>query len=205
MASPTIPFTDQNIAQIAAESGGASNILALRSGIAWRSSLRRASFRGAQFHVDTGVRESARRIVNHEFPKRNVPYAEDMGRRAREFTVRGYIIVYPRDTGDLLQQKNYIPARDSLILALETDGPANLQLPLLGVLNCACTRYRVTEEDKLGGFCTFDMTFTEYGQAPATGTRDSAAGVTYAAANLGNATQTAITDGTKAIDSGATT
>jgi prophage DNA circulation protein len=205
MASPTIPFTDQNVAQIAAESGGASNILALRSGIAWRSSLRRASFRGAQFHVDTGVRESARRIVNHEFPKRNVPYAEDMGRRAREFTVRGYIIVYPRDTGDLLQQKNYIPARDSLILALETDGPANLQLPLLGVLNCACTRYRVTEEDKLGGFCTFDMTFTEYGQAPATGTRDSAAGVTYAAANLGNATQTAITDGTKAIDSGATT
>jgi prophage DNA circulation protein len=203
MASPTIPFTDQNIAQIAAESGGASNILALRSGIAWRSSLRRASFRGAQFHVDTGVRESGRRVVNHEFPKRNTPYAEDMGRRGREFTVRGYIIVYPRDTGDLLQQKNYIPARDSLILALETDGSANLQLPTLGVLNVMCQRYRVTEEDKLGGYCVFDMTFTEFGQAPATGTRDSAAGVTYAAANLGNATQTAITDGTKAIDSGA--
>lgn len=202
MASPTIPFTDQNLAQLAAVSGQGTTILALQSGIAWRSSLRRASFRGAQFHVDTGVRESGRRIVNHEFPKRDVPYAEDMGRKSREFTVRGYIIVYPRDTGDVLQQKNYIPARDSLILALETDGPANLQLPTLGVLNVACSRYRITEEERFGGYCVFDMTFTEFGQAPATGTRDSAAGVTYAAQDLGNATQTAITSGTKAISDG---
>jgi prophage DNA circulation protein len=205
MASPTIPFSDQEIAQLASAAGQATTILSLQSGIAWRSSLRRASFRGARFHVDTGVRESGRRIVNHEFPKRNVPYAEDMGRKAREFTVRGYIIVYPRDTGDVLQQRNYIPARDSLILALETDGPANLQLPTLGVLNVAVTRYRITEEEKFGGYCVFDMTFTEFGQAPATGTRDSAAGVYYAAQTLGDATQTAITDGTKAIDSGAAT
>jgi prophage DNA circulation protein len=204
MASPTIPFSGQQIAQLAASSG-ATTILTLQSGIAWRSSLRRASFRGARFHVDTGVRESGRRIVDHEFPKRDVPYAEDMGRKAREFTVRGYIIVYPRDTGDLLQQKNYIPARDSLILALETDGPANLQLPTLGILNVACQRYRVTEEERFGGYCVFDMTFTEYGQAPATGTRDSAAGVTYAAQALGDATQTGITSGTKAINDGAAT
>jgi prophage DNA circulation protein len=198
MASPTIPFSDQEIAQQAAGSGGrATTILELQSGIAWRSSLRRANFRGARFHVDTGVRESGRRVVNHEFPKRNVPYAEDMGRRAREFTVRGYIIAYPRDGSDVLQQKNYIPARDSLILALETDGPASLQLPLLGVLNVMCTRYRVTEEDKFGGYCVFDMTFTEYGQAPATGTRDSPAGVYYAANNLESATTNAVETGIK--------
>src|SRR6185369_17942985 len=54
MASPTIPFSDQEIAQQAAGSGGrATTILELRSGIAWRSSLRRAKFRGARFHVDT--------------------------------------------------------------------------------------------------------------------------------------------------------
>jgi prophage DNA circulation protein len=201
MASPTIPFTDTEIAALATASGGATTILTLKSGIAWRSSLRRASFRGARFHVDTGVRESGRRVVQHEFPKRNVPYGEDMGRRAREFTVRGYIIVYPRDTGDVLQQRNYIPARDSLILALEEDGPANLQLPLLGVLNVMCTRYRVTEEDRFGGYCVFDMTFTEYGQAPATGTRDSAAGVTYAAQNLDTATQSSVSAGIKNADS----
>ena len=204
MASPTILFADPVTAALVPTSG-ATTILSLQSGIAWRSSLRRASFRSAQFHVDTGVRESGRRIVNHEFPKRDAPYAEDMGRKARSFTVRGYIIVYPKDTGDVLQQKNYIPARDSLILALETDGPANLQLPTLGVLNVACTGYRITEEEKFGGYCVFDMSFTEYGQAPATGTRDSAAGVTYAAAALGDATQTAMTNGTKLINDGLTT
>jgi prophage DNA circulation protein len=201
MASPTIPFADQEIAALATASGRATTILQLQSGIAWRSSLRRASFRGARFHVDTGVRESGRRIVQHEFPKRDVPYAEDMGRKAREFTVRGYIIVYPRDTGDVLQQKNYLPARDSLILALEEDGPANLQLPTLGVLNVACSRYRISEEERFGGYCVFDMTFTEYGQAPATGTRDSAAGVTYAASNLDSTAQSAVATGIKSAGS----
>jgi prophage DNA circulation protein len=157
-------------------------ILQLASGVAWRQKLRPALFRKCRFHVDTGVRDSGRRIVTHEFPKRDIPYAEDMGRRVREFTVRGYIIVYPHDVDEMqLQQKNYLPARDALIKALETDGPADLQLPLLGVLKVACSRYRVTEEDKIGGYCVFDMTFVEYGQAPAEGTRNSAAGVNYAA------------------------
>jgi prophage DNA circulation protein len=174
----------------------------------WRGQLQRAYFRDRNtgaFYVDTGVRESARRVVTHEFPKRDVPYAEDMGRRAVEFTVRGYIIVFGNETmfpNDPLKKKNYIPARDSLIVALETEGPGNLQLPLLGILNVMCTRYRITEEDRFGGYCVFDMSFVEYGQAPATGTRDSKAGVQYAAQSLGNATQAGITDGTKAINEG---
>jgi prophage DNA circulation protein len=187
---------------------GPATIIGLSSGIAWRQHLRRASFRSAQFYVDTSVRESGRRVVNHEFPKRNAPYAEDMGRRAIEFTVRGYCIVFGSETmfpSDVLKKKNYIPARDALIRALETDGPANLQLPLLGMLNVMALRYRVTEEEKFGGYCVFDMTFTEFGQAPATGTRDSAAGVGLAATNLGNAAQTAITNGITAINSGAAT
>lgn len=200
MAVATIPVSDAVVASMAPSD--ATTILTLQSGIAWRSSLRRASFRGAQFHVDVGVRESGRRIVNHEFPKRDVPYAEDMGRKGRDFTVRGYIIVYPHDTGDVLQQRNYIPARDALILALETDGPANLQLPTLGVLNVACQRYRVTEEERFGGYCVFDMTFTEFGQAPNTGTRSSAAGVYYSAQDLDSTTQAAITTGITAINNG---
>jgi prophage DNA circulation protein len=187
---------------------GNTQILQLQSGIAWRQFLRRAKFGQAQFYVDTSVRDSARRIVQHEFPKRDVPYAEDMGRRAREFTVRGYCIAFSSDTrfpDDVLKRKNYIPARDALILALETGGPQILQLPLLGIMNAVCSRYRVTEEDKLGGYCTFDMTFNEYGQAPATGTRSSPAGVYYAATNLGNAVQTGITNGITAINSGTAT
>lgn len=180
--------------------GQATTILELKSGIAWRQYLKVAMFRKARFHVDTGVRESGRRIVQHEFPKRDVPYAEDMGRKAREFTVRGYLIVYPTGgssaaSDDPLKQASYIKARDALITALETEGPADLQLPLLGVLNVACQRYRVTEEARFGGYCTFDMTFTEFGQAPATGTRDSAAGVYYAADALSVATRSRVATG----------
>jgi prophage DNA circulation protein len=168
----------------------------LQSGIAWRGRWMPAKFRGARFHVETAVRESGRRIVQHEFPKRDAPYAEDMARRAREFTVRGYIIVYPRDvggSGNTLKKKNYIEARDVLIKALEQDGPAILQLPLLGIMNVACTRYRVTEENRTGGYCVFDMSFTEFGQAPATGTRQSAPGVYYEAQKMSEATKDQIT------------
>jgi prophage DNA circulation protein len=180
-----------------------TDILKLASGIAWRARLMPAMFRNARFHVDAGVRESARRIVPHEFPKRDVPYAEDMGRRAREFTVRAYIIVYPRNSGtNDLQQKNYIPARDRLITALEEEGPAVLQLPLLGVLNVACSRYRITEDDRTGGYCVFDMTFVEFGQAPAEGTRQSAAGVYYAATQINSVTKSAIAAGIKKISQG---
>lgn len=171
-------------------------ILQLQSGIAWRQYLKRASFRGQPFYVETAVRESARRIVGHEFPKRDSPYAEDMGRRAREFTVRGYLIVYPSNiASDPLKNLNYLIARDRLIEALETEGPDYLQLPLLGNLLVACQRYRITEEERYGGFCTFDMTFFEYGQPPATGTRNAEAGVYYAAQALSVTAQSGISDG----------
>jgi prophage DNA circulation protein len=171
----------------------AQDILQLQSGIAWRRNWKPAMFRDKRFHVDANVRESGRRIVNHEFPKRDINYAEDMGKRAREFTVRGYIIVYPRDTEGALQKKNYIPARNQLIEALEQEGPGTLQLPLLGSMQVVCQRYRVTEETRLGGYCTFDMTFTEYGKAPAEGSRQSSGALQSSAADLGAAVKQAVT------------
>ena len=87
-----------------------------------------------------------------------------------------------------------------LIAALETEGAQILQTPLLGFLKCVCSRYRVTEEDKLGGYCTFDMTFQEYGKAPAQGvSRDSPAGVYYAADNLDKATVSGIKSQIKTV------
>src|SRR5262245_35721971 len=125
----------------------------------WRDKLAPAHFRGAYFHVEVGSRENGRRIVVHEFPKRDVPYAEDMGRRAFEFTVRGYCIAYPRDLagpGLELYRRDYRVARNLLIEALEREGDGVLQLPLLPAMAVVCQRYRVTEEQKLGGFCAFD-------------------------------------------------
>ncbi len=133
---------------------------------AWRNDLMPASFRGATFHVEGNMMENGRRIVVHEFPKKEEPYSEDMGRQAIQFTVRGYCITYPFDSDFPLYRRDYRIARDNLLDALEREGPGFLQLPTLRPISVVCQRYRLTEEEKAGGFCVFDMSFVETGKSP---------------------------------------
>jgi len=137
----------------------------------WRADLQPASFRNAFFHVEASSIENGRRIVMHEFPKKNVPYAEDMGQRAFEFTVRGYCIQYPRDVegaGMELYRRDYRIARDILSRELSSGEPGPLRLPNLkgSEMVVVCPRFRMTEEERAGGYCVFDMTFVEQGKAP---------------------------------------
>jgi prophage DNA circulation protein len=132
----------------------------------WRASLMPASFNGAQFHCDSNSWQSGRRIVQHEFPKKDLPYAEDMGRASREFSVRGYCITYTSETGVPLYSLDYRRARDLLMQQLETGGPGVLQLPTKPAQTVVCPRYRMQEDARYGGFCTFDMSFQEYGLDP---------------------------------------
>lgn len=137
----------------------------------WRHlHLVQASFNNAMFFCEANSRESGRRIVEHEFPKKELPYAEDMGRHAREFTVRAYCIVFPYDRDQNAPQqlfmRDYTIIRNRLIDALETEGPGVLQLPTQPAQTVVCTKYRLTEEERFGGYCTFDITFLEYGLDP---------------------------------------
>jgi prophage DNA circulation protein len=144
--------------------------------VPWRDELLPASFRGQMFHVETGSKESGRHIVVHEFPKRDIPYSEDMGRRTMAFSVRGYLITFPTNTGISLYSRDYRVARDALITALEQLGPAVLQLPTMKPFKVVCPQYRWSEEERAGGFCIFDMMFVEYGVAPSaasTSTQDN--------------------------------
>lgn len=133
----------------------------------WRDQLLPATYAGKQFHCEANSREGGQRIVTHEFPKKDLPYSETMGRRAMQFTIRGYCIVFPSDFAAAqtpLYQRDYRVPRDDLINALDAGQPAILQLPTQAPMWVVCTRYRMAEEEKLGGYCTFDMTFTEYGK-----------------------------------------
>lgn len=138
----------------------------------WRDSLLPANFDGFPFHVEAAVRESGRRIALHQFPKKELPYAEDMGHEAISFTVRGYIIVYPHDdvttAPGSLYQRDYRNARDRLQDRLDKGGAGVLQLPTFYKYptNVVCMRYRLTEEERFGGYCVFDMTFVEKGVRP---------------------------------------
>jgi prophage DNA circulation protein len=133
---------------------------------AWRNALMPASYNGARFHCEANSVESGRRIVMHQFPKKNLPYAEDMGRSAREFTIRGYCVVFPYDSEVVLYSRDYRRARDILVAQLDKEGPGILQLPTQRAQRVVCPRYRLTEEQRFGGFCIFDMTFSEYGRDP---------------------------------------
>lgn len=124
----------------------------------WRLSLLPASYKGAGFKVDTASKESGRRIVEHEFPMRDQPWAEDLGRRARRFRVTGYIVQGPREP-------DYQGTRDALIDALETRGAGILVHPTMGTDLVVLDTYSVTESRQRGGICEFEMSFREAGQA----------------------------------------
>jgi prophage DNA circulation protein len=158
-----------------------------RSPASWRASLRTAKFRNAAFHVEQIGRQSGRRIALHEYPKRDDPYAEDMGRRTIAFDVTGYII-----QGDMLLGRDYRQARNALVLALEKEGPGTLIHPTMDELQVACDRYSITETRDRGGFCTFEMHFVEAGrQANKSTSQNTQTGVGNAAAVAGPAMSSA--------------
>jgi prophage DNA circulation protein len=176
---------------------------------AWRGKLRPASFGGARFHCESNSREGGRRIVEHVFPKKDLPYGEDMGRSPRDFTVRGYIIVYPSDSAaDVLKRRNYLEARDALLRRLEAVGPTVLQLPTQPPQLVNCNRFRMAEEDRAGGLCIFDMTFSEAGLDPqiVAPAADTAGAVNSAAtaveAGVGNALGTGTGNGNAEVTVG---
>ena len=123
----------------------------------WKLALTPASFRGVQFHVETGEQAGGRRDVLHEFPNRDTPYSEDLGRRARRFSVTAYII-----------GPTYTINRDALTAVLEQAGPGTLILPTQSAQQVQVDHYSVIEQRQRGGMCTIEMTFTEAGQAIST-------------------------------------
>lgn len=127
---------------------------------AWRQKWLPAEFRGKLFFVENDVQSGGRRVALHQYPKRNVPYAEDMGRSANRFVVQGYLIALPSNP------KSYLDLKNELIEELEKDGPGLLRLPmqyLLSDVNVMVQAYSVTENRERGGMCVIEMDFVEYG------------------------------------------
>lgn len=107
-----------------------------------------AMFRGVPFHVDTSERSGGRRVVRHEFPGRDLPFVEDLGRAARGFQVEGYVL-----------GADYLTARNALLDALEEAGPGELAHPYYGSIRVICASYRVRESSQDGGLARFSIEF----------------------------------------------
>lgn len=87
--------------------------------------LYEASFRGVPFHVTKIDLKVGRRTVTHEYPQRDKPYVEDIGRATRKLTFTAFVV------GD-----DYIEQVEKLIKAVETEGPGTLVHPHLGEMKC---------------------------------------------------------------------
>jgi prophage DNA circulation protein len=118
----------------------------------WRDNLRPASFRGVEFKVSSGARSSGRRGIEFEYPKRDDPYFEDLGRIARRWSVTGYVI-----------GSDYQRQADALCTALEAIDPGTLVHPTMGTMRVVCQPYTRTEKKTEGGYAEFDMVFVEAG------------------------------------------
>lgn len=122
----------------------------------WQDQMRPATFRGVTFHVESSEQSGGRRGVTFEYPFRDEPFREDLGRKARSFQVEGYVIGL-----------EYLDARNALLEALEREGPGELVHPLYGTRRVAVETFRVRETTDRGGMAVFSIQFIETPAQPA--------------------------------------
>jgi prophage DNA circulation protein len=109
-----------------------------------------ATFRGVPFHVLGKSGSAGRRVVIDEYPLRDTPSSEDLGRKARRFALDGYVI------GPA--------ARDALIRAVERPGDGVLIHPDFGRLVVVCEDCDFSESHDTGaGRVSVRLAFVEAG------------------------------------------
>lgn len=120
--------------------------------MSWREQLQDASFRGVPFFVEERDLSGGRRKVVHEYPGRDKPYVEDMGRKAKPFSYQCYVL------GD-----DYLAAAQALENALDRFGPGELVDPWIGRTRVDALEYRRKDHTKKGGYAEFSIEFIEAG------------------------------------------
>ncbi|OSI20405.1 DNA circularization protein [Neisseria dumasiana] len=113
--------------------------------------LREASFKGAKFHVEETGGRFGRRTVLHQYPFRDVPYGEDLGRAARRFDITAFFI----DTAEY----------QAFVEACESEGAGTLIHPFYGKAfvqldDAADVRFPRAE----GGRYSVQVSFVEAGE-----------------------------------------
>lgn len=116
-----------------------------------RDSLRPASFRGVGFQVDGSGLEAGRRNQIHEYPQKDQPYIQDLGRGTRRIEVEAFVV-----------GADYVAQAGSLLAAIETAGPGALVHPWLGSMQVSVLGCRVSFDKGLG-VARFALSFVEAG------------------------------------------
>lgn len=124
--------------------------------MSWRDQYQQGSFRDAAFRTEAEERSGGRRVVSHEFPGRDEPVTEDLGRRAKQFSIDCHVV-----------GADFIAQRNALLTALEAPGPGLLIHPQYGRMMAVVFDYSCSHSTEEGGIARFRITFGESGQAVA--------------------------------------
>ncbi|HCD7552974.1 TPA: DNA circularization N-terminal domain-containing protein [Citrobacter farmeri] len=120
----------------------------------WQFRLQPASFRGVPFKVTDDEATFGRRTNTREYPLRDVPYTEDMGRKARHYSVSAYLV-----------GNDFMAQRDRLLTALEQGGPGTLIHPYYGSLTVNVDgEIKIQHSRDSGRMCIIPLQFVESGQ-----------------------------------------
>ncbi|WP_041867280.1 DNA circularization protein [Sodalis glossinidius] len=120
----------------------------------WKNKLHPASFRGVPFQVDDDEGTFGRRVQVHEYPNRDKPYTEGLGRATRRFNIGAYLV------GD-----DFFEARDRLIAAIDTPGPGTLVYPYYDeIAVCIDGEVRVSHSGREGRMCRVSFSVVEAGE-----------------------------------------
>jgi prophage DNA circulation protein len=121
--------------------------------MAWRDQMQKGSFRGVPFSATKSDGDIGRRHVVNQYPNKDEAYVEDLGLKARSFTLEIFVL------GD-----DYMTARDALEAAFEQKGPGELVHPWRGRMTVSVTECRPSESIEQGGRQSWSVTFTKAGK-----------------------------------------
>lgn len=120
----------------------------------WKDNLQPASFRGVPFQVESGDLTAGRRVQTHEYPGRDKPYTEDLGRAVRKVSIEAFLV------GD-----DFMAKRDKLLAALEQGGAGELVHPWHGRMTVNVDgECRARHSNLEGRFCAVTISFVEAGE-----------------------------------------
>ncbi|QXG37371.1 DNA circularization protein [Pseudomonas viridiflava] len=114
----------------------------------WRDSLLPASFRGVGFFISSTAVPVGRKGQLHEFPQRDEPYFESLGKQSQVHTVTAFIV-----GPDCFEQ------RDKLLQALEASGAGELVHPWLGRMQVQVGDCDMTHSLAEGGIVRLNLKF----------------------------------------------
>jgi prophage DNA circulation protein len=133
--------------------------------------LRPASFRGVPFQVDISGLETGRRIQVHEYPQRDKPLAQDMGRSTRQLSFDAFVA-----------GADYVEQANALLNAMETAGSGQLIHPWFGTLRVNALGCQVSFDSGLG-VARFQLQFVESGELSFPAASNSTAAVSRIASD----------------------